>query len=170
MARPAVGDEVTADYLDDLTYKPVCHLEGQANQSCTSGSNNLVQYGTGSEVYDDEGWHDVSTNNTRVTPNIAGRYEVCGWAVFTASTTITSVNTAIYKNGTDICRSGNHKPNATNNLATNSPFIRTFVDMNGSTDYLELDVQQTSSGAASQTLNNTSSGRTTFIVKLHSRT
>jgi hypothetical protein len=171
-----VGDEVTADYLDNLTYKPVTQLEGQTSQTCTSGSNNQVQFATSSEVFDDEAWHDTSTNNTRITPNIAGRYQVFGWGVFVAGTSITRANTAIWKNGASIADTGNHKPTngaggaATSNTAQNTPFITTFVDMNGSTDYLELTVSQTSTGGVSVNLNNAASGRSTLIVKLHSRT
>ena len=170
MPRPSVGDEVTADLIDYLTYKPICQLEGQSATSIAHNTDTAVPFSAGSEVFDDEAWHDTSTNNTRITPNIAGRYRVWGWSVWTGSTTITACNTAIFKNAAVISRSGNHKPNATNGVSTYGSFIQTTVDMNGSTDYLELFVNHLSAGSVAETLNNAASGRSTLGVQLISRT
>ena len=170
MARPEVGDEVTADLLDDLTYKPMTQLEGQSNTNLTSGNNIAVPFSAGSEVYDDEGWHDTTTNNTRITPTIDGRYRVSGRGVLTANLNCTAVATLIQKNGATVAATGNHKPNGTNNIALMAPFLETWLDMNGTTDYVELILNQTSAAAATQTTNNTASGRSTLIVQLDRRT
>jgi hypothetical protein len=166
----ASGAPILASTINDLIkYGPAkrqCQLEGQSNTSLASGSNVAVPFSAGSEVFDDDNWHDTTTNNTRITPTTAGRYRVSGRAVLTANINCTAVATVLFKNGSVIAASGNHKPNGTNNIALMTPYIETYVDMNGTTDYVELYINQTSAAAAAQTTNNTSSGRPTLIVEL----
>lgn len=173
MPRPSSGDELTADYLDRLTYFPVTQLEQQAAQTVANNTDTAVTYGTSSETFDDENWHDVTTNNTRITPNIEGRYYVHfhgTWAGI--AEVITNTSSYIRKNGTTvISRSGGLKPaTGASSSSLMIPSVETYVDMNGTTDYLETMVVQVNAGATSRDTNNASTGRCTFIVVLHRRT
>ena len=162
---------ILASTINDLIKygpaKPVCQLEQvTTGTNLPSGTDTELPFIAGSEVFDDDNWHDTATNNTRVTPTTAGRYKVTCHGVIAANLTCTAVNTYIKKNGTVVNRTGNHKPNGTNNVALNSPSLTTYVDMNGTTDYLEMGLQQTSAAAAAQTSNISTSGRSTLIVEL----
>ena len=172
MPRPSVGDEVTADYLDRLTYFPVTQLEQQAAQTVASAVDEAVDFGSSSEIFDDENWHDVSTNNQRITPNIEGRYYVHFHGTWTGINPEILILTSSYirKNGsTVVSRSGGYKPSVTSTSALMIPSVETYVDMNGTTDYLEAVLAQTSGGSATRDTNNSSTGRCTFIVVLHRR-
>jgi len=167
----ASGAPILASTINDLIkYGPakrVCQLEEQTTgTNLPSGTATDIPFGTGSEVFDDDNWHSTTTNNTRVTPTTAGRYKVIARGVIAANQTTTAVNTFISLNGTIIARQGNHKPNGTNNIATFCPEVITYVTMNGTTDYITMGLQQTSTAAAAQTTNVSSSGRSTLIVEL----
>ena len=90
----------------------------------------------GSEIYDSDSCYDATTNY-RFTPNVAGKYFVYGSIRFRHDGGINYTSrTLIYKNGS-------------NYVGTNSEFQNTvsygqtvqasgIVDMNGTSDYLEL--------------------------------
>lgn len=167
----AGGDIILASTINDLIRygpaKPICWLQQQSGQSVSSGGSSALTFGSGSEIFDDLNWHSTSSNTSRITPTIAGRYKVTGKLVWAFNTTITSTGLILRKNGsTTIDASGNHKPNATNNVATLGGEVTAYVDMNGTTDYVEILAQQTSSGAASQTTNAASSGYSSLMVEL----
>ncbi len=173
MPRPSSGDELTADYLDRLTYFPVTQLEQQAAQTVSNATDTAVTFGTSSETFDDENWHDTATNNTRITPTIAGRYRAHfhGTWVGVSPEVIILTYSYIRKNGTTVVsRSGGLKPYTGSTSAPMIPSVETYVDMNGTTDYLEAIIEHTSTGAGTRDTNNSSTGRCTFIVVLHRRT
>jgi hypothetical protein len=97
------------------------------------------------ELLDRSSWHDASTNPTRITPNIAGYYRVTSGASWATNTTGVRQVTVL-KNGTayNLGTFGNIIGAASNSMQTSTTGI---IAMNGSTDYLEQQVAQTSGGS-----------------------
>lgn len=69
-----------ADWADvALAVKPpIVRLVASGVQLVAHNTVTPMQFGVGSEVFDDNVWHDEVTNNTRITPSIPGVYEVGG--------------------------------------------------------------------------------------------
>ena len=90
-----------------------------------------------------------STTNYRFTPTVAGYYQVNGQISFT--TTIVGAQVAIFKNGAQF-------KNGNNPTSTSWATVSALIYLNGSTDYIELYVAQTSgvsaTTAATSTQNN----------------
>lgn len=166
----AAGDPIYADDLNELLKYSVnrrhCTLVQQSGQSVSDNTETSITFGSGSESFDDYGWHSTSSNTDRITPNVAGRYRVVAQLVFAFSTTITRCAVSVSKNGSIIDSSGNHKPNSTNSVATMGGIVETFVDLNGTTDYISMSARHQSSGSASQTTNVSTSGMTKLHVEL----
>ena len=106
-----------------------------ANQGISSATDTKVQFNT--ETYDTDNCYDNSTNY-RFTPTTAGKYYVYSRLQLDsqASSNFDMGFTKIYKNGARIAQSqmnmGNNNPE--NVMVT----CFTIVDMNGSSDYLEI--------------------------------
>jgi len=105
-----------------------------ANQTITNETDTKVQNNT--EVYDTDNAYDNSTN-FRFLPTVAGKYFVYGRTLAdSAAGNCREVKAMIFKNGSVIARSvvnfhGNDGEGA-------SPMVTAIVDMNGSSDYVEL--------------------------------
>lgn len=170
-APVAGGDIIYAATINDiLKYSPnkrFCQLrQVTTGQTYTHGTGAVLLFGSGTEDFDDYGWHSTSSNTSRVIPDIPGVYKVTCKVTWAASTTITSASCNVLKNGTTFESSGSHKPNATNTLATFGGIASGYVQLNGTTDYVEGWTIQFSSGSASQTTNVVTSGYTTLLVEL----
>jgi hypothetical protein len=164
----AAGDPILASTINDLIRygpaKPMCELQQQAAQTLTSGTSTILTFGTGSEIYDDLNWHDVTTNPSRVTPTIAGRYKVTVRPAIQFNQITTAINAFTSKNGTAFDRTGNVKPSTTSNTAQAGGEIVSIIDCNGTTDYIEGGVQLTTTGATLNT--NTGTQGCTMLVEL----
>jgi hypothetical protein len=179
----AAGDPIFASTINDLILygpaKPMCMLQQQTGQSITSTTDTILTYGAGSENFDDLNWHSTTVNTSRVTPTIAGRYKVTVRGAFAFNFAIAASNVYVAKNGTIYDRipnikhynlaTGGTNP-LTSNTASTAGEMTTYVDMNGSTDYLESGILQTSNAGVAQTTNAAASGRSTFIVELERAT
>ena len=105
------------------------------SQSITANTYVKVQIGT--EVYDTDSNYD-STTNYRFTPTTAGKYFVYGAVRHNWDTNWGDQQfTLIYKNGSVLAQWFNAQ-NGTGSGQYGTLYIATTVDMNGSTDYLEL--------------------------------
>ena len=106
-----------------------------STQSVTNGANTKVQINT--EIFDSDNAFDNSSNY-RFTPQTAGKYfvygAVCG--ATSASNRLYQVLAKIYKNGSNTALTSEEF--ADNVLTRKTSFISTVVDMNGSSDYVEL--------------------------------
>ena len=111
----------------------------------TISSNTYTKAFIDTEVYDTDGNYDNSTNY-RFTPTTAGKYFVYG-AIF--HNWITNwgdqQRVSIYKNGSSIAEWWNAQ-NGTASGQYGNLYIATTVDMNGSSDYLELFGYSNASG------------------------
>lgn len=177
----SAGDPILASTINDLIRygpaKPICMLQqGTTTQTISAITETLLTYGAGSEIYDDLNWHDITTNNSRITPTVAGRYKVTLRGVLSASFIVYAGHLSVYKNGAQADQGGNvHYFTASGistaypgmiNTATVLPEFVTYVDANGTTDYFESYIYLNTIGGATQNTANTASGRTTFMLEL----
>lgn len=130
-----VGDLVTAAILDLMMNPPLCRLTQQTTQTIASTSPTALTFAVGSEEVDTHNFHDETTNNTRVTPNVAGWYDVFG-TVTVSSSTFTTFGVILYKNGASVQPFDRVKPAATASAHSNKTSARIYF--NGTTDYVEL--------------------------------
>ena len=84
-----------------------------------------------------------STTNYRFTPNVAGYYQINGVCAFNGSASGYATVT-IYKNGSNINQGASTPNNTTFGGGSN---VSDTVYMNGTTDYIELFVAQSSGGS-----------------------
>ena len=118
-----------------------CQAFRAVSQTIASGAT--VAVGLDSEIYDPNGFHDNATNNTRITPTEAGKYDVkaqIAWAVNGIGERFCGIrlNGSGVEGGLTIPAAGGSIANFMDASAT--------VDMNGTTDYVELIATQTSTG------------------------
>ena len=159
----AVGQRITATLLQTLAdytvNKGVTRLVQQAAQALADATDTALTFGAGSDDVDTAGWHDEVTNNTRITPTVAGYYTFTGMMWVPAAADYVSLQVNIRKNGsTNLPSASRHGPNAT----SSSRSIQVVTDgvlMNGSTDYVEVLGNQDNTASASR--NTTSSGGST---------
>lgn len=165
----AGGDIIYASTVNDLIRygpaKPICEVRHTSGATVTNATDTRIDMN--GEVFDDLGWHSTVSNTSRVTPTIAGRYKVTLLPVYAFNTAMTGTQPKVYKNGSLYRAGGSVKPSSGSNTATYGGEMTCYVDMNGTTDYVEGYTYQTSTGSVSQTLNGSSaSGYTTMIVEL----
>lgn len=111
------------------------------------------------EVFDTDSCYDNSTNY-RFTPNVAGKYLVYGQIMgFNGSSNVNNFASIIYKNGSAYRESeidffGNQGAGGTAGM------ISTIIEMNGTTDYVELFgyVSRADAGSVTFTFSNRTRG------------
>jgi hypothetical protein len=113
---------------------PAFYAKLGSNQTLTSGATAKIQINT--EIYDSNSCYD-NTTNYRFTPTVAGKYYVFASIRFRhASGTNYTSQTFIYKNGSNYVGTVSEFQNNVDYGQTVQ--VSGIVDMNGSTDYLEL--------------------------------
>jgi hypothetical protein len=110
------------------------YLGGSGGQSVSDNTVTLVQANT--EVYDTDSAYDTSTY--RFTPQTAGKYLVYGSVLAEVGSSSNMNENYIYirKNGSNITEYENNFES--NPVRLNVINVSAIVDMNGSSDYLEL--------------------------------
>ena len=120
-----------------MSNTPAFFARLSANQ--TTSDNAYVKIQCDEEILDSNDNYDNSTNY-RFTPTVAGKYYVYGYVAGDGgNSTLVHTQTMIYKNGSAYQQ--NYAIPANNYGATDGPFVGCVVDMNGTTDYLELYVR-----------------------------
>lgn len=115
-----------------------CKLLRTSNQAIGTGSWTGINFT--SESYDNGGFHDNSTNNTRLTIPVAGTYKITGFAEWATGTAIAG-HIAIWKNGTTIL-----VRDYSADISVN-PYLQVNTDYHFSAgDYVELKAFQASGG------------------------
>jgi hypothetical protein len=140
--------------------KPLVRIAQQSAQSLANSTDTAITFGSGSTGFDTHDFHDESTNNSRVTPTVAGYYRVTGTVFVAASAALTSLIATIGKNGTVQAPRHRFKPGTANVSA--SAQVSVILTANGTTDYFELFGQQTTGGA----LNTTTGGSFTSVLEV----
>lgn len=138
------GDNVNTETMNFVIQRqvnrPVCRLVLPANQAIATSTPTLILFGSSSETMDDLGWHDTSTNTSRITPKYAGRYAVKGWSTVSANTT-GSRRLQILKNG--VGYGGAHQKQA-DAAGPSQCDVWDVVEADGVLDYFELTAFQAS--------------------------
>ena len=120
---------------------PAFKAYNESTQTLTDDTFTKIVFDT--EVFDTDSTYDNSTNY-RFTPNVAGKYFVFSQVALQSdtNTSIVYCNLLIYKNGSSVFDGNlNHRMdfNATANyVRSNNLNISSIIDMNGTTDYLEI--------------------------------
>ena len=123
-------------------------------QTITNNSTTKIQLD--GENFDPESEFD-STTNYRYTPSVSGYYQVNFGVRLSPGASISASNQLIsllYKNGASICRSHNRQDNTSASMSASGSEI---VFLNGSTDYIELYVYQ-STGVSCTTTDSSNAG------------
>jgi len=144
--NPEVGDPVSADFLAYLTRPPIVRLIQVTAQSIPNASSTALTFDSGSEDIDTHNFHDVVTNNSRVTPTSdwAGYYEVTVTYAASANTA-TQLYAVVAKNGVVVQPLTRQTPAATS--VAKSVNAIAIVSLNGTGDYVEGWANQNSGGA-----------------------
>lgn len=113
---------------------------GLQTLSQSFANNATVAVALDTEIVDSDGGHSVTTNTSRYTAQVPGLYLVLGIGTFVANTAgVRSVRVAL--NGTTVRGSQITQPPASTQWAGATWAL---VTLNGTTDYVELTVSQTS--------------------------
>lgn len=145
----ATGDEVVAadiTAITDLTVsKPIVRLVQTVGQSISSSTLTALTFTT--EAIDTHGFHDNATNNARITPNVAGYYDVRGTYFVSAPwTTPVDMDCSLRQNGSGSIAPAERGVSGTSTIVQ-SKSTRALLSFNGTTDYVELLAFQNSAGA-----------------------
>jgi hypothetical protein len=140
-------EELATDINDDVdaTFKkPLVRLVQKATQNLLDGAagNSSITFAAGSEEIDTHGFHDTVTNNSRITPNVAGYYRLRGY-VYMASGTYSQLVVGILKNGATIHYDVERPDPAS---AAVGAKVEVEASANGSGDYFQFNAQQHSGG------------------------
>jgi len=120
--------------------KPMFLAYGSGDVSLANDTWVKVSYND--EQYDIGGYYDHTTNY-RYTPLVAGKYLIVARAYITYGSEATeNIRMSIYKNGSDYTKYNDYAGNTT---SYGSVQLVSLIDMNGSSDYLEIYVRQNTS-------------------------
>lgn len=145
--------ESTKAYVDGLTYLKATSVTQSTGQTLSNGWN-VLAFDT--EDYDDSGWHDNATNNSRITVDSDGRYNISG-AYSTADTNNGIMGIAIAVNGT---RKWSFRVNSAGTVTDGKALsIAQFGIPLSSGDYVEIHAQHSSAP------DNTNIAETRFCVQ-----
>lgn len=107
----------------------------------TIANTTITKVQVNTEDQDTDGWYDPATNY-RFTPLSAGTYLVLGWVSYGSPVDQSTYSAYIYKNGSQE-QIVSEPASGTNNADI---LIAAFVEMDGSTDYLELYTRHNAGG------------------------
>jgi len=113
------------------------------NTNVSIANNTNVKVAMNTEIFDTDGFHDNSTNNTRITipSGKGGKYLIHGSTFFSANAT-GERNAQIFKNNAEV-KTAFTVPNASANC---NVFVTAVLNL-AVTDYVELVISQSSGGA-----------------------
>ena len=139
----ALGSGVTSNIL-----YPAFEAYQTTTQALTTLTITKAQLGT--ERFDTDNCYDNSTNY-RFTPTVAGKYYVYTQILLYGTSDLDRARTFIYKNGSSYAR-GTVDPVNSTPMNQTSVGVSQVIDMNGSSDYLEIFVE--AQGAATLNIPN----------------
>lgn len=145
----AAGDKAFWSDIANLVNRPSGRLVQQGAGTHAVAHNTMVsmQFGAGSEDLDSHNFHDTVTNNTRVTPNVAGWYDVHGAVSLGGRTDYLNLEAVIAKNGSPIPPADKISPGANNTTEVRNASALVFC--NGTTDYFEIQARHNNTAAVS---------------------
>lgn len=105
-----------------------------SNQSISNNTHTKVQFDT--EFFDTDGCYDNSTNY-RFTPTVSGKYFIyANIEIYATTNAMQFVQASIYKNGTQYKQNMEDNRNANGTACTVA--VYSTLDLNGSSDYVEI--------------------------------
>jgi hypothetical protein len=116
---------------------PAFHASSNVGQTINNATDTKVQINV--ELFDTDNCFDPTTNY-RFTPTVAGYYQVNGNVIYAGGATGGNVFARIHKNGSTYALGGLGNTGAVGVGA--AAHVSALVDMNGTTDYLELYTSQ----------------------------
>lgn len=158
----------TDTQLKAATGTRICKLRQFAVQSVADSTDTVLTFGTnsGNEDTDTFGWHSLTVNNTRITPDRVGWYQVGIVMNWEFNTAIQYSDTFIRKNGAVVERAGNLQLPATgqNNVSKFGGALVVPLTVDTVGDYFEMGARQTS-GASRNTNGGGGNAAPRFWVK-----
>jgi hypothetical protein len=149
--------------INATTAKPMVRLVQQSAQSLSSDTDTAITFGASSEDWDTHGFHDTSTNTSRITPTVAGYYRLTGAVWLAADTDVISYYSMIGKNGSVVGpRIRTSLPSTATASTTRSIQVVAVQTANGSSDYFELFGRQLQAAAAALNTNAAASAASVF--------
>jgi len=132
-----IADSITSGAVANT---PAFEANRASDLSLTDNATQKMTYNT--EIFDTDGCYDNATNY-RFTPTVAGKYYVYASLTIqgSAAAVLNLAFLEIHKNGTKYRGTMNNMN--TNFITGLTPYVGTVIDMNGSTDYLEVYVRPT---------------------------
>lgn len=153
----AIGQRVTGELMQQLAdytvNRPVVKLVQQIAQPLATGAVTPIQFGAASTVFDTDDFHSETVNNTRVTPTVAGIYELTGAVTLASSSAVSNMVVSFAMNGSELPTST--RVAVVTGAGGGTAGIRSYsagtvlAECNGSTDYFEIRGVQTSGGSLS---------------------
>ena len=132
------GSVLTAAELNVFT--PVTVLE--ESQSIPDATETVIAFSSAA-IYDAPDWHSTTVNNSRITPDVQGIYLATAHYT-TGSSAVDYAFSRFYKNGGVIANSI-VQFSGTNIIGSHANSY--YLEMNGTTDYIEYKVYQSSGSA-----------------------
>ena len=149
----ALGDFSPGDVLTAADLNAFNNVTALYDTSTIVVANTTVvniAFGSGTELCDQSGWHSETSNTDRITPTIAGTYLVVANANLETASFPTSSRfyVSVAKNGTNYLNSNFTSPKYPG--AT----IACTVNLNGTTDYVSMQLYQDSGSSKNTTRRN----------------
>jgi len=138
----------TGGIVQGATAAPAFSARNSTNQSLTNNTSTKVALQT--EEFDTNNNFD-STTNYRFTPTVAGYYQINGQVKIENNSNAGTLVCTIFKNGVDYKEAQNTVRSGSNTSAG----VSSIVYFNGSTDYVELYVNQVTTTTATLIANGT---------------
>jgi len=135
LATNVTGTLPTSNYVQ-AENTPVFYAYLNTNQSAGTGADTIITLNA--EAFDSDNAFNTSTY--KFIPQTAGKYFLYGQARIDSGTDFNMLTAFITYNGSQIARGHNY------NDYTNTVNVSTIVDMNGSSDYIQMAVMQNSGG------------------------
>ena len=171
-----LSDTSASGALKKMTHANFVSGVGQTNTpyfTARLGSDQDIGYtGAYTKIQIDTEYFDSAsafdTSNYRFTPQTAGKYFVFGQCAFETTSSANNTNNlvatlvAIYKNGSNVAFQQIDRGGQLYSAYKRTMGVSTIVDMNGSSDYLELYGRGNSNNAGSTRVAADSSGSTIF--------
>jgi hypothetical protein len=151
----AAGDKSFWSDVANAISPPQGRLVQQAagvQTGIVSGTATAVTFGAGSEDLDTNNFHDTATNNSRVTPTVAGWYRVHGAIALAGATDYTILEAFIRKNGSTGLPPAYRSTGASASAQTLVFGTSALVQCNGSTDYFEICMRITKTAGTISTV------------------
>lgn len=143
------GDVIYASDINTIDAATVARPVGRIRQgTAQTGIANTTATAitfTAADEIDTGGFHNTSTNTSRVTPTVAGLYQVQGGVALGGATDFTVVQAYLARNGSALAPAFRFTPSAS--AQTLVMPVSAMIECNGSGDYFEIYYIASRSGA-----------------------